>query len=627
VNPDLLRYYNQELLHLREMGGEFAAAFPKIAGRLGLESFECADPYVERLLEGFSFLAARIQMKLDARFPMFARHLAEQVYPHFLAPTPSMAVVRLEPDRSHSALAKGVVVPRQTALYSHLDQRGITRCEYRTAHEVTLWPLRLLDADYKPYGGFPSMAASGSRASAQAVLRLRLERQDGKPANALDIADLPIYLHGSDSAPVQLYEQLMGHVTAAMVVPAEGGAAWSDRLPTPCVSALGFDDDQAMLPLSARAFRGYRLLHEYFAFPARFRFIRIEGLREALRKCTAARFDIVFLLDEHHVQLERTVSAARFMLYCTPAINLFPWRADRIAVDDTSFEHHVVPDRTRPLDFEVYGVRAVRGYRGADADPCHFLPLYSSRDPATDGFVQGGHFQVRRETRLLSERERRHGARSRYLGSEAYIALVEGEQDGKEAGLRQIGLDLLCTNRDLPLSMPLGAGRTDFSFGADFPVAEVRCVSGPTEPRPALADDAAVWRFLNHLSLNYLPLADGARDGDNERALRELLELYRPLGDAAMRRKITGVVGLASRPVTRRLPYPGPICFGRGIEVAVTLDDAAFEGDGAFMLGAVLQAFFASYVSMNHFTETVVRTTSRGEIMRWPAREGLCHIL
>src|ERR687883_717551 len=105
MDPRLLNYYNRELQHLREMGAEFAREFPKIAGRLGLEAFECADPYVERLLEGFAFLAARVQLKIDAEFPRFTQHLLELVYPHYLAPTPSMAVVQLKPDLTEGNLA------------------------------------------------------------------------------------------------------------------------------------------------------------------------------------------------------------------------------------------------------------------------------------------------------------------------------------------------------------------------------------------------------------------------------------------------------------------------------------------------------------------------------------------
>src|SRR3954468_24615869 len=104
MDPRLLGYYNRELSHLRELGGEFARQFPKIAGRLGLDSFECADPYVERLLEGFAFLAARGQLKIDAKFPRFTENLLQMVYPHYLAPTPSMSVVELKPSPRQGSL-------------------------------------------------------------------------------------------------------------------------------------------------------------------------------------------------------------------------------------------------------------------------------------------------------------------------------------------------------------------------------------------------------------------------------------------------------------------------------------------------------------------------------------------
>src|SRR3954453_18468426 len=99
MDPRLLKYYDTELRHIRELGGEFAREFPKIAGRLSLDSFECADPYVERLLEGFAFLAARVQLKIDAEFPSFTQHMLELLYPGYLAPTPSMTLVQLRPSK------------------------------------------------------------------------------------------------------------------------------------------------------------------------------------------------------------------------------------------------------------------------------------------------------------------------------------------------------------------------------------------------------------------------------------------------------------------------------------------------------------------------------------------------
>src|SRR5207253_5812850 len=146
MDPRLLQYYGRELQYVREMGGEFAREYPKVAGRLGLETFECSDPYVERLLEGFAFLAARVHLKLDAEFPRFSQHLLEMVYPHYLAPTPAMAIVQFAPAMTEGSLASGFVVPRGTMLRGKIARGEETACQFRTAHSVTLWPLSVSDA-------------------------------------------------------------------------------------------------------------------------------------------------------------------------------------------------------------------------------------------------------------------------------------------------------------------------------------------------------------------------------------------------------------------------------------------------------------------------------------------------
>ncbi len=120
MDTRLLKHYEGELAYMRDMGAEFAAAYPKIAGRLGMEGIEVLDPYVERLLEGVAFLSARVQLELELEFPQFTSHLLEIVYPHYLAPTPSMMIAQFEPDVANSAIKSGHVLPRHTKLRSKL---------------------------------------------------------------------------------------------------------------------------------------------------------------------------------------------------------------------------------------------------------------------------------------------------------------------------------------------------------------------------------------------------------------------------------------------------------------------------------------------------------------------------
>ncbi|SOO35760.1 hypothetical protein XFF6994_5680014 [Xanthomonas citri pv. fuscans] len=291
MDPRLLPYYTRELQHVRDMGAEFAREYPKIAGRLGLDAFECADPYVERLLEGFAFLAARVQLKLDAQYPVFTQHLLEMVYPHYLAPLPSMAVVQLQPDLKDSGLAAGVVVPRQSALRSLVGPGERTACQFRTAHAVTLWPLHLAQAKYLESPA--ALAAAGIALPpgrvVRAGVRLRFELVAGAQTHALALDRLPLFLAGADGLPKRLYEQLHADTTAVVVRGSDAsGGTLEVTLGADAVQMRGFADDDALIPYDGRSFSGYRLLQEYFACPERFLFAELAGLRAPLRRCTAA---------------------------------------------------------------------------------------------------------------------------------------------------------------------------------------------------------------------------------------------------------------------------------------------------------------------------------------------------
>ena len=621
----LLDYYNRELQHVREVGAEFAREFPKIAGRLSLEGFDCADPYVERLLEGFAFLAARVQLKIDAEFPRFTQHLLETIYPGYLAPVPSMAMVRLEPDPSEGSLAAGVVVPRGSALKSVIGKGEQTACEYRTAHAVTLWPLEIKEAEYFRFSGAAASLGVPALPGVKAGLRLRLRTTGGLRFDQTALDRLVLHLRGAEELPMQLYEQLLANAVALVARPVTLPAPWMEVLDPGHVRGMGFDDDQALMPLGARSFSGHRLLNEYFAFPARFMFVELAGLQRAVRRCPDGELDLVVLFNRSEPALESGVNASNFALFCSPAINLFPKRADRIDLSDRAYEYHVVPDRTQPLDYEVVEVREVTGYGAAGERERDFLPFYaaSDRTPERD---RGAYFSVRRAPRLLADEKSLSEARSNYLGSEVFLSLVDADEAPYRSGLRQLALETLCTNRDLPLLMSLGGGRTDFTLPTGAPVRSVRCLGAPSRPRPPLAEGGAAWRLISHLSLNYLSLMD-ADQQVGASALREILSLYADSGDSALRKQIEGLKSVTARPVLRRVASGGPIAFGRGLQIETTLDEAAFRGTGVFLLGAVLDHFFARYVSINSFTETVIRTLDRGEIARWPARTGQRPIL
>ena len=627
MDPRLLRYYERELQFAREMGAEYAQEYPKIAARLGISGVECNDPYVERLLEGFAFLAARVQLKLDAEFPRLTQHILETVCPQYLAPTPSMAVVQLQPKSTEGSLASGFVVKRDTALKTPRGKGGEAACEYRTAHDVTLWPVEISQASFAPY----SRELGGEQAQAltqvRAAVRLRLRASAGLTFDRLPMDELVLHLRGVGDAGARLYEQIIGGASGVLVRSVQN-PSHREFLEAGSVRRVGFDDKQALLPYGRRSFRGYRLLHEYFAMPERFLFAEVSGLRPMLARFKETEIEIAVLLNRDDPSLHNIVDASNFALYCTPAINVFPMTGETIHLSDRQYEYHVVPDRTQPMDYEVYDVVHVEGSATSELGTQPFAPLYASPD------VRGRHpglayFTTQRQPRVVAESQRRKGTRSTYVGTEVFLSIVDANDAPWNSELRQLAVKLLCTNRDLPFHMVVGQGATDFTLASAAPVQAVRCVVGPTAPSASFVVDPEDptrsgeigWRLINHLSLNYLSLTDSA-DGRGAEALRELLTLYAPLASAAVRKQINGVRSVSSRGVVRRIKGAGPLAFGRGLEVALTFDESAFTGSGAFLLGAVLDEFFARYVSINSFTETTVSTLERGELIRWPARTG-----
>ena len=623
MDPRLRRHYESELAFMRDMGQEFAAEFPKIAGRLDLGNTEVADPYVERLLEGFAFMTARIQLKMEAEFPTFTQSLLQMVYPHYLGPTPSMAIVKVMPDASIKDAVNGLVLAAGTELRSQLGTEDQTNCVFRTAHALHLLPIEVAEAEY--IGAQAGVAALGLQdtGGAKAAIRLRLQTTGGMPIGKVALETLSFYLGGPEGPRVRLYEQLSAQVTSIVVRPGTRPLPWQDRLPRTALRSGGFDEREALLPRAAHSFDGYRLLQEYYALPDRFMFFHLTGLDKASIRCASTDLEVIILLDRSDTALAG-FGPEHMQLNCTPAINLFPKRSDRVNLDARNAEHMVVPDRMRPLDYEVFSVVSMEGFSGDGGPSQSFLPFYAANDLSRNPGHRS-YYNLRRQPHQLSSRARVRGPRSSYLGHDLFVSLVDGDNAPMRDDIRQLGLDLLCTNRDLPLSMPVGKGKTDFTVAVNAPIASIRCLVGPTTPRPCRGEGDYAWRFISHLGLNYLSIVDSDA-AQGAAALRELLTLYLPSNAATLARQLEGLLSVKSSPIVRRIPGAGPICAGRGLELTLTMDDSAF-GSGAILLAAVLDRFFAKYVSINAFTETVMRSPDRGEVMRWPMRLGQRAIL
>jgi type VI secretion system protein ImpG len=625
MDPRLLRHYNQELLHLREMGAEFAAQFPKIAARLRMDNLEVADPHVERLLEGFAFLTARVQLKLEAEFPRFTQRMAEILYPQFLAPIPSMLVAQLKPDAGDAALAAGVTIPRGSVLRAHPAREGGTACQFLTAQDTTLWPIEITGAEFFTHAADLPLAARPDWKKNAGGVRLSLRTTSGLDFSQLPMQDLRLHCAAADDVAYRLHELVCGNALGVFVLPRKGRGPGQHRaLGAEAIAPVGYDEDQALLPVTLRGFEGYRLLQEYFAFPQRFLFFDVLGIGSSLRALGGQEAELVILFSRGDTALLQSLDAKAFALHCVPAVNLFEHRCDRIHVTPAAPDLHLVPDRVRPMDFEVHSITSATGFGAGLDSEREFRPLYSAFH--SEAQAQAAYYAVQREPRTLSAAQRREGPRSSYVGSEVYLSLVDPAEAPFADDLQQLAVLALCSNRDLPLLMPVGLHASDLLLEQSAPLTAVSVVRGPSRPLPAPPAGSAAWRLINQLTLNHLSLVD-TDDEQGAAALRQMLRLYVDRDDAGLQRQIDGLRSITKQQVVRRLPMPGPIAFGRGVQLEVLVEEPAFEGGSAFLFGCVLERFFARHVSLNTFTATRVRSLNRGVIMDGRPRCGARPIL
>jgi type VI secretion system protein ImpG len=596
---DLLTYYERELAFLRQIGAEFATKYPKIASRLLLEADKSEDPHVERLIQAFAFLSARVHHKLDDEFPEVTDALLNVLYPHYLAPIPSMSVVQFVLDSDQGKLTTGHRIQQGATLYSQAV--GDMPCRFRTCYPVTLWPVEVTSAR------FDEPDRVSPHPDAAVVIKLELRCLGGQTFAGLELDRLRLFLHGESPLVYALYELLLNHTCQVQLRPAERQASVKPIvLSSGCLRAVGFGPDEGMLPYTHRSFLGYRLLQEYFAFPEKFLFVDVCELDRAARAGYKDRMEILICLDKAP-RLEQPINAGTFRLGCTPIVNLFEQIAEPIRLNHAQAEYRVIPDVRRQSATEVYTIETVSSTSPHLQEPLQVQPFYSFK-----------HASDRERQPAFWYATRRPSPRKDDDGTEVYLSLVDFNFQPTLPAVDTLTVHATCTNRDLPGKLPFGGERGDFELEGAAPLSRIRCLKKPSQSvRPPLRRGAQ-WRLISHLSLNYLSVCEGGRE-----ALQEMLKLYDFSDSAVVRQQIAGITSVTSRRVVGR-PASGPWNgFCRGTEVTVQFDEERYVGSGLFLFASVLEKFLGLYASLNSFTQLVATTQQREEPLRqWPPRAG-----
>lgn len=610
MSDELLSLYEKELAFLRQSGAEFAKLHPKIAGRLRISGDVVEDPHVSRLLEGVAYLNARIQKRLEDDFPVYSDALLTNLYPHYLRPIPSMAITQFQPEPD---LDSALSIPKASLIES--ESFHGKRCQFQTAFDSELLPIKVTNASMKER---PFMTPGAQDVqSAEGVIHLQLETfSEDITFDALNLNTLRFYLKGQAQHVYPLYELLLNQAEQIVAclpsdIAKKSAASSAYKLIKPSrIKAVGFAEDQGLLPYPAQSFLGYRLLTEFMSFPEKFMFFDLCDLKKWLPKNTH-KIDLYIYTKTANQELERHLSKDYFALNCSPVINLFPHRAEPINLEHEHAEYKVIPDARYPEHYEVYSIDTVTGLNG-QGKKVDYKPFYGLN-----------HSDIQRDEQRFWHADRRpshDGEFGNEPGSEIDLSLVDLNFNFAQADDETVSVNTLCFNRNTPEKLPFGNGQPHFKFvklGIQLKsIDTLTRVTGTIRPPQG---NGARWRLISHLSLNHLSLeGEGATD-----RLKEILALYDFSDTAASRALINSIKTVQTRSITAPITLQGRTSVCRGTEIEITIDDTLLSGSSVFLFSSVLEQFLRMYCSINSFTRLIVKLKGKTEAFKiWPPQIG-----
>lgn len=577
--------FREEKDYLRRLGREFARGNPQLAQFLGDEA---ADPDVERLLEGFAFLTAKLRLKIEDDLPELTHSLLQLLWPNYLRPLPSATIMRFDPiDR---AITTRQVIPKGTRVQSRPVED--VRCEFRTCTDVTIYPLRIADV-------------SDAHTREKAIMRVDLEPMTGNALDTFDCDHLDFHLSGDDTTALTLYLWLSKYLAEIRL---EVGGE-TRRISARQIVFPGFSPDEALLPYPKNVFDGYRILQEYFIFPRRFQFFSLTGLRSVWPAGATGNVRIELHFNRPMPAGTR-LRHADLMLYCTPAVNLFEHDAEPINLNGRAVDHRLRPSADRRDGYEIFSVDEVSGWhRKADGQRGKFLRTFHPFESLQHEIEHARgrtalYYRTRIENSLTGD------------GVLHRMAFIRGDETDYIGEDETVSLALTCTNKDLPAL--LGVGDICLQTQTTPTFAQYANITRPTPSYRPVLDGALQWTLISNLSLNYLSLL-------STEPLKAVLRAYdfaalHDIQRARTTRKRLDGIGAAVTKPTDILLKGLPI---RGLKTRLKLDPEAFlcEGD-LYLFGTVLSHFFALYASINSFHLLEATNSRNNEHYEWPMQSG-----
>ncbi len=574
VDGSLVAYYQEEMAYLRNAGRDFAKQHPKIAHRLDYSETESSDPHVERLLESFAYLTARLSKTLDDHHPETAQALLNVLYPHLVRPTPSMAISQIDKKSVQFAKGKGVLVPKGTKLLARSQEQ--LQCRFRTVYDVMVWPIQVENAIIHE-----NYTAKNNNFSDQAVLEITLSCQED--LQKLNLTNL-VFFMGNDWVKANAALQTLLCLNTGVYVADEH----NNIFPAGQIEQVGLSREEVGLPLEPQNHHSFALLQEYFHCPEKFFFLRFTGLHEAIASANNKKtLRLIISLKDTNLWQNAGAGIDQLQLFCTPIINLFNKPSDPLRIDHQQVHYRLIPDTRRERTTEIYAINSISGLEDATQKTVNYLPFYSRLD-----FDQ--------EKNCFWYAKRRPALLRGSPGTDMFVSFIDHAfHPARNKDVVAVA-EITCTNRYLANEL---TENTVFEPEEKIAAHRFKLIKKPVPQAYSPEDGDTLWLTISQLANNYIGTVNGS---DGLKHIKALAEIFLNRYPGKSHQLTRDLHNLNISPQTRRFGEIAWKGYVEGFNVELQIDLHSTNGGSNTIFASILQHYFSQLVDWQRFIELTV---------------------
>jgi len=566
-----MRYFERELAYVRKSLSEFAQSNPEQANTLKLNQSSNEDPNISRLIDGMALLTAKTEKKFDEQFPELLQDLFNILYPGYLQISPSYAPITLNEDLEK--LSESVFLEKGAQLSATLKEGE--ECFFSTVSDLQIDPyyIKNIRAESAPF----NFITPNNLKQADSVVQIELLCADPDSTfSQLDLTHFDFYVRGFENNSKGLIDLLLLNTEVISIVSSEGKQI--EISPSRLNSRIT-DPDFQWLPKYGNHFSGFDLLRDYFVYPDKAAYFRIDDFGKDLTSFESSTVTINFFIKHLPVEFLRLFDSRVFRLNTVPAINLFERRGEPVKYDFSQLSVPVIADLHAVNEMTVVAVDKV--FEVLPTGEIELSPVY-----------EGGYWYDESQPQWQARQMWTEKGKRKVSLSLSFVDV------GQMQNSVLLSMQIQACNGRLPCLLP-AKHPVELLDAIDLP-GELSLLSTPTAPQYPNLDNQLNWRFIALINANFSSLTQ------SDNPVKVLQESLRMCAPGRVCPQADSIKQVTYQHIVAPMKIKKQSVFASGTIVTIMIDDGMLASNIA-VFGAVLNLYLQQFCSFDRFIQLKIK--------------------